>query len=293
MDVVDRYLARLGLGAEPPSAAALARLHRAHAERVPYETLWIHLGQLWGVDPAASVRRIATGDRGGYCFHLNGAFAALLEALGYAVTRHVGGVHGPAGPSGDEMSNHLVLAVAGVPTADHPGGTWYVDVGLGDALHEPLPLRAGTHRQGPFTLVVEPVDRSTRDGGDPAGDWHLTHDPAGGFAGMSWHAARTGMDAFADRHAWLSTSPESGFVRVLTVQRRDATGVDILRGLTLKRVGAGAAEATIATPAELADALGDVFGLDLAAAEPDRSARAALWDRLHATHVAWEAAGRP
>jgi N-hydroxyarylamine O-acetyltransferase len=296
VDVVDRYLARLGAGAgaEPPSAEALARLHRAHAERVPYETLWIHLGQRWDVDPAASVRRIATGDRGGYCFHLNGAFGTLLEALGYAVTRHIGGVHGPAGPSGDEMTNHLVLTVAGLPAADHPGGTWYVDVGLGDALHEPLPLRVGTHRQEPFTLVLEPVDRSTGDGGDaPVGDWHLTHDPAGGFAGMSWHAAPAGMDAFADRHAWLSTSPESGFVRVLTVQRRDATGVDILRGLTLKRVGAGAAEATIATPAELADALGDVFGLDLAAAEPDPVARATLWERLHATHLAWEAAGRP
>ena len=299
MDVADRYLARLGVDAEPPSAEALARLHRAHAERVPYETLWIHLGQRWGVDPAASVRRIATAHRGGYCFQLNGAFGALLEALGYAVARHVGGVHGPSGPSGpsgDEMTNHLVLTVAGLPTADHPGGTWYVDVGLGDALHEPLPLRAGTHRQGPFTLALEPVDRSRRDGGaagDPVGDWHLTHDPSGAFAGMSWHAAPTGMDAFADRHAWLSTSPESGFVRVLTVQRRDATGVDILRGLTLRRVGAGAAEATITTPAELADALGDVFGLDLAAAEPDPAARAALWERLHATHVAWQAAGRP
>lgn len=221
------------------------------------------------------------------------------------MTRHVGGVHGAAGPSGDEMTNHLVLTVAGLPTADHPGGTWYVDVGLGDALHEPLPLRVGTHRQGPSTLVLEPVDRSTGDagstgaaaptgdGGTPVGDWHLTHDPAGGFTGMSWYTAATGMDAFADRHAWLSTSPESGFVRVLTVQRRDATDVDILRGLALKRVGAGAAEATIATPAELADALGDVFGLDLAAAEPDPVARATLWERLHATHLAWEAAGRP
>jgi len=123
------------------------------------------------------------------------------------------------------------------------------------------------------------------------GDWHLTHDPAGGFAGMAWRSAPIEMDAFTDRHAWLSTSPDSGFVRVLTAQRRDRNGVDILRGLVLQRVGDGAAETTLSTPVELAAALGDLFGLDLGPI--DHPQRAALWERLLATHLAWEAAGRP
>ena len=120
------------------------------------------------------------------------------------------------------------------------------------------------------------------------GDWHLTHDPAGGFAGMAWRAAASVTDAFAERHAWLSTSPESGFVKVLTAQRRDATGVDILRGLVFQRVGSGAYEVTLATEPELADALGDVFGLDLGRAGD--AVRAALWKRVHAAHRAWRAA---
>ena len=41
------YLTRLGLEAEPPSAGALQRLHMRHVERVPYETLWIQLGEPW------------------------------------------------------------------------------------------------------------------------------------------------------------------------------------------------------------------------------------------------------
>ena len=45
------YLARLGLEAEPPSLDALQRLHRAQVERVPYETMWIHAGESWGIDP--------------------------------------------------------------------------------------------------------------------------------------------------------------------------------------------------------------------------------------------------
>ncbi|HXH56259.1 arylamine N-acetyltransferase family protein [Iamia sp.] len=280
----DAYLARLGLEAEPPSVAALFRIHRAHVERVPYETLWIHLGERWGVGVGESVARIASQRRGGYCFHLNGALGELLRALGYDVRTHVGGVHGPGGATDAEMTNHLVLTVWGMPTDANPDGTWYVDAGLGDALHEPLPLLAGPYDQGPFHLLLHETPGEV-------GDWHLTHDPAGGFAGMAWRSAPAETDAFAAQHAWLSTSPESGFVKVLTVQRRDATGVDILRGLTLARVGDGAAESTLATRDELTDVLGDLFGLDLGPV--DRNGRQTLWAKVHAAHEAWEAAGRP
>ena len=281
--VRDAYLHRLGLDAEPPSVDALFRLHRAHVERVPYETLWIQLGEPWDIGPAASVVRIATAGRGGYCFHLNGAFSELLAALGYDVSRHVGGVHGPDGPDVAELSNHLVLTVRDLPTDANPDGVWYVDAGLGDALHQPLPLIAGAYDEGPFRLVLDETP-----GG--VGDWHLTHDPAGGFPGMAWRSAPTAMDAFRERHGWLSTSPDSGFVKVLTVQRRDATGVDVLRGLTLLRIGAGASSTTLASPSELFEVIAEL-GIDV---DPiDVSARAALWARVHAAHVAWEAAGRP
>jgi N-hydroxyarylamine O-acetyltransferase len=193
-------------------------------------------------------------------------------------------VHGPDGPNEDSMANHLVLTVRGLPTEANPGGTWYVDAGLGDALHEPIPLIAGQYRQGPFVLVLDETPGAV-------GDWHLTHDPAGSFAGMSWRSAATGMDAFVDRHAWLSTSPESGFVRVLTAQRRDASGVDVLRGLSLKRIGDGASQRTLTTRAELTDVLGDHFGLDVSPVGDQ--AWDALWARVQATHAAWESARQP
>jgi N-hydroxyarylamine O-acetyltransferase len=277
------YLARLGLDAEPPSVEALFRLHRSHVEHVAYETLWIHLGERWGIGEGESVARIATRQRGGYCYHLNGAFGGLLQSLGYDVSRHVGGVHGPAGPSEDSMTNHLVLTVHGLPTDTNPDGNWYVDAGLGDGLHEPIPLLSGEYRQDPFTLVLDETPGAI-------GDWHLTHDPAGSFSGMSWRSPAVGMDAFAERHAWLSTSPDSGFVRVFTAQRRDASGVDILRGQTLKRVGDGASEQTLTTRAELADVLGDLFGLDVSPVTD--AAWDALWARVHATHLAWESSRR-
>jgi N-hydroxyarylamine O-acetyltransferase len=280
----DAYLRRLGLEAEPPSVDALVRLHGAHTERVAWETLWIHLGQGWGVDLADSVARVATERRGGYCFHLNGAFGELLLDLGYDVTRHVGGMHGPPGPAVTDLTNHLVLTVAGLPTATNPDGRWYVDVGLGDALHEPIPLVPGTYVQEPFRFTVE-------RGPDGVADWHLIHDPGGSFTGMVWLAAPTAVEAFADTNRFLSTSPESPFVRLLLVQRRDATGADILNGLTLRRVGAGADASTLASKADLVDCLGDLFGLDLTSIPAP--AIEAVWTRVHTAHLAWEEAGRP
>jgi N-hydroxyarylamine O-acetyltransferase len=280
----DSYLARLGLDAEPPSVEALFGIHRAHVERVPYETLWIHLGDNWGVAADEAVERIAMRGRGGYCFHLNGACSELLRSLGYDVVRHVGGVHGPDGATADAMANHLVLTVRDLPNDANPGGVWYVDVGLGDALHEPLPLLAGTYDQGPFRLVLEPTPVGV-------GDWHLTHDPKGWFAGMAWRSEPAEMAAFAERNQFLSTSPESGFVQVLTAARRDATGVDVLQGLRRRRIGAGEMESTITSRRELIEVLRDDFDLDLGA--PDDPAFDALWARACEAHRAWEAEQNP
>jgi arylamine N-acetyltransferase len=275
------YLRRLGLEAEPPSVDALQRLHRRHVERVAYETMWIHAGDLWDIDPRASAARIALDARGGYCFHLNGAFSELLMSLGYAVTRHVGGVHRVGNPDAGNMSNHLVLTVAHLPTEENPNGVWYVDAGLGHALHEAVPLVPHAFQQGPFALSLEQTD-------DGVGDWHLTNDPAGSFVGMSWRASEASMSEFAERHVRLSTSPESNFVRLATAQRRDASGADVLRGLVLARVGdSDAPELPLTERADWFAALADVFALRFDGAEPEMLTR--LWDRCLATHRAQEA----
>jgi arylamine N-acetyltransferase len=278
-DDVSAYLARLRLEPEPPSVDALSRLHRAQLEHVPYETTWIHMGERWGVDREASLRRIAHQRTGGYCFHVNGALSLLLARLGYDVTLHVGGVHGPDGPSDDAMTNHLVLLVHGLPADASPDGHWYVDAGLGDALHEPLPLAPGSYRQGPFEF-----DLAMSDG--PVGDWRFVHDPRGSFTGMAFRSGVASMEEFAARNVHLSTSPESGFVRTLTVQRRDADGVDIVRGQVRSRVDAlGSSERTIESRDEWFAVLADEFELPLD--HVDDQAKRRLWDRVHATHEAW------
>ncbi len=141
---------------------------------------------------------MVTRRRRGYCFHLNGALAVVLEFLGYDVTLHVGGVHGPEGPTSDDMTNHLVLLVHGLPGPGNPSGTWYVDAGLGDALHEPLPLIAGTCRRG-FPSGVSDRDDSRRETGEErhfgttaSGSPNLGTGPRPGLSGGAGVASTNG-----------------------------------------------------------------------------------------------------
>ncbi len=279
------YLRRLRLpdpGA--PSADALRVLHEAHVERITYEALEIQLGRPTTVDPFESAARILGRHRGGYCFHLNGAFSLLLEALGYDVVWHRAGVqnHSEPQPVGADIANHLALTVHGLPTRESPSGDWLVDVGLGDALHEPIPLHEGSYAQGPFRYGLR------RSEVEPGG-WRWEHDPRGTFAGMDFRPQRATQADFRARHQFLSTSPKSGFVRTCSVQRRDARGVDALTGCVLTRIDGGArAPITLATSDEWFDALRDVFDLPLD--DVDAAGRAALWARVRAAHEAWLAA---
>jgi N-hydroxyarylamine O-acetyltransferase len=280
---VEDYLARLGLdGIGPPSADALADLQARHLEQVVFENLEIQRGRPTSVDYAESAERIAKRGRGGYCFHLNGAFGLLLEALGYEVSRRRGTVQPPPDQAPSSLLNHLVLLVHGLPTSAHPEGTWWAEVGLGDGATEPLALRAGTREVDPHTYALGPSP--VYDGG-----WRLLQGEGGGSGIVDIDTAPARADEVAAAHERLSTSPESGFVRTATFQRRHARHADVLRARRLSRVERGATHTTLlADEAAWFAALADVFGLYLP--DVDAAERRALWERVRAQHEVWAAA---
>lgn len=279
-DTVTAYLDRLGLDAEPPSLQALTRLHRAHVERIAYETFWLHLAQNWGIDPMESFRRAATTRRGGYCFQLNGGLHTLLNHLGYRVSINPANVHGAEGPERTILENHAAIIAEGLPCESNPQGRWWVDVGLADALHEQMPLMNATVRQGAMQFGVEAVDENG------VGDWHLTADPSCWVAGVSMADKPVNMSSFVDRHHFNVHSPESGYAKVVTAQLRQPNGKTILRGCVLtKNDGTFVTTHTSASLPEWLDVLKDEFGLTFENI-PDE-ALTALWMKVQHIHQEW------
>jgi N-hydroxyarylamine O-acetyltransferase len=73
-------------------------------------------------------------------------------------------------------------------------------------------------------------------------------------------------------------------------EHRDATGIDVIRGLVLTRIGAGASESEpITDRADWFAVLGDLFDMRFDDSAPETLDR--LWEGVIARHRAWEAAG--
>ncbi|GAB2973377.1 arylamine N-acetyltransferase family protein [Saccharothrix stipae] len=140
---LDAYLARIGA----TRASTLVELHERHVGAVPFENLAIHLGEEVVLDEDLLVDKIVNRRRGGFCYELNGAFAALLRALGHDVRVlsakvYVDGVYGPP-------FDHMALRV----------GDLLVDVGFGRFSLRPLDLVGRDDQRDPagvFRMVDTP-----------------------------------------------------------------------------------------------------------------------------------------
>ena len=160
----DAYLERLGLTRDDVShdAEFLGKLQYAHVTRVPYENLDIVDGIPLSLDAEALFDKLVTRHRGGYCFEVNGALAALLSALGFEVKSYLARFW--RGETSLPMRRHRVLIVS---LSD---GDYLCDVGIGQsAPRYPLRICEGVE-QAQFGEVWR-IDRHT-DGGWMVSDLH-------------------------------------------------------------------------------------------------------------------------
>ena len=198
----EAYLRRLGLQA-PPAAdlEGLRLLQRAHLEAVPFENSSVLRAEPIVLEQSRLVRKIVDDVRGGFCFELNGAFAWLLEALGFEVELLPGRFWSDAGLG--PVNEHLALRV----TLD--GEPWLVDVGAGYSFREPLRLAVGANQDDPsgrFRLVTAADDPATIDveWRRRDGRW-MPH--------YRFEDRAVGLDAFVAVCEHLRTSPDSPFTR--------------------------------------------------------------------------------
>lgn len=249
-DTASRYLDRIGASwPGTPDADALRELHRRHLETVPFENLSIHLGESIVLTEDALVDKIVRRGRGGFCYELNGLFAALLSALGYDVTLLAASVFGDDGTLSPAF-DHLTLLV-------RLDERYLVDVGFGAHATYPLRLDWPETQEDPAGsfLVVDA----------PGGDVDVLMDGVPQYRAES--RARRLTD-FARPCWWHANSPESHFHDVARCARRTDTGrVSIVGDRLLETVDGERTERTLASDAELLDAYAEWFGLRAELAE--------------------------
>jgi len=243
------YLQRINYtGPLDPCAETLSGLQVAHLRTVPFENLSIHSAESIVLDDHALFEKIVGRRRGGFCYELNGLFAALLGSLGFEVamlSARVANAAGIFGPDFDHMALLVTLAER-----------WLVDVGFGDSFLEPLRLdeqkgqvqgnRAyRINREGEYLALLQ---RSFDN------EWKHQYR----FNLKPYH-----YPDFAEMCRYHQTSPESHFTKERICSRATNEGRSTLSGLRfLTTADDGKRQERILTnPEEYATILRDHFGI--------------------------------
>jgi N-hydroxyarylamine O-acetyltransferase len=246
---VEEYLSRINYhGPLAPSAETLRRLQVAHLRAVPFENLSIHAGEPVVLEDGALFEKIVGRRRGGFCYEVNGLFAALLRELGFDVQMLSAGVARPGGDFGPDF-DHMTLLV----TLEE---RWLADVGFGDSFLEPLRLdERGEQVQDGRAYRLEPdgdhliLKRRDAAGGDWQPQYRFTLRPHryADYAEMCRHH---------------QTSPDSHFTRGRICSLATPEGRITLSDLRLIETNAaGKQERTLADQQEYDAALRDHFGV--------------------------------
>jgi len=246
--LLNEYLLRIGV--ERPGSAdapALRSLHRAHQMTVPFENLSIHLPEPISLGADDLIDKIVVRRRGGFCYELNGAFALLLQALGFQVRRAAARVHGDGGLG--PPFDHLALVVR---PADG-SGRWLADVGFGSHSTFPLLFESRQDQDDPAGLFLladaEDGDVDVLKDGEPQYRLERRERLLADFVPTCW---------------WQQTSPLSHFTQGLICSLLTHDGRVSLSGRTLIRTtGRARTEDQMPTDEAVLAAYRQYFGITL------------------------------
>jgi N-hydroxyarylamine O-acetyltransferase len=243
------YLQRIHYDEAPaPAAETLRGLHLAHLRTVPFENLSILANEPIVLDDEALFEKIIGRRRGGFCYELNGMFAALLRGLGFEVKMlsvQVARADGGFSPDFDHMA--LLVNVE---------GTWLADVGFGDSFLEPVRLDQQIEQ-----IRGERAYRISR-----AGDYLILEQRADDIEWKPQYRFTLtpySYGHYAERCLYHQTSPESHFTQGRICSRATAAGRITLSDMRLITTSAGGKrhEQILKSEEEYASILDDQFGI--------------------------------
>lgn len=219
MDILS-YLNRLNYqGPLAPTAETLHALHYSHVLAVPFENLDIHVGRPIVLDEDYLYDKIVTRRRGGFCFELNGLFAALLRELGFNVTLLASNVgNGERSTLGPEF-DHLALLV-------RLEEAWLADVSFGHSFVEPLQL----NEPGEQMQRTGVYRRVRQDGDGMTLEWNRDDQWVRAYR---FNLQPRLLSDFGETCYYLQTSPESAFTQKRICYRATLGGQISLRDMRL------------------------------------------------------------
>ncbi len=244
------YLERIGYGGPlHPTAQVLARLHWRHLISVPFENLDIHLGRPIVLGEAAFYDKIVEHGRGGYCYELNGSFAALLKGIGFNVSMLSARVANEDGGFTPDF-DHMALLV-------RMKDSWLVDVGFGDSFSQPKRFdNPRPQRENGRAYRVTDVS-----GGRLLSQWDEKNSWKPQYLFTLRHRK---LEDFAPRNLYQQTSPDSHFrkgpvcTRLSSEGRLTLTDKKFIVTRASKRF-----ERPLKNPTEFRTLLHSQFGIDL------------------------------
>jgi N-hydroxyarylamine O-acetyltransferase len=246
---LDAYFRRIGFsGPAGPRMETLEALHRLHQGAIPFENLDVLLGRPVRLDLESLQAKLVAGGRGGYCFEQNTLFAAVLDALGFSVTKLEARVRPPGAPG-------LLPRTHGVLQVDLDGRAWLADVGFGgDGILGPVPLDGAEQERHGDRHRVAPEGRLRVLQAWAGGAWQdryaILPEPV---HPIDWEVA----------NHYTSTCPASIFRHALTVQDVTPALRRALRGRTCTETRNGVAQARELRDEEIVPLLANGFGLRL------------------------------
>jgi N-hydroxyarylamine O-acetyltransferase len=242
------YLERINYhGSLAPNAETLRQLQVAHLLAVPFENLSIHSREPIILDDGSLFEKVVVRRRGGFCYELNGLFAALLRELGFEVEMLSASVANSKGEFGPEF-DHMALMV-------RLEERWLVDVGFGDSFREPLLLdeRREQDQDGDAYRIDSVGDRFTLLRRDDAGSWGAQY-----RFSLNPHVYAD----YSEMCRYHQTSPESHFTQGRVCSLATPEGrITLSRMKLITTRGSEREERQLEDEQEYAEALRSHFGI--------------------------------
>lgn len=254
---LDAYLDRIGFSGElRPDLATLEALHLAHATHIPFENVDVLLRRPIRLDLDHLHAKLVADRRGGYCFEQNILFAGVLEKVGFAVIRLAARVR--YGSTAVRPRTHMLLLVS------VDGANWLADVGFGaEGLLLPVHMVAAPARQFAWTYRIA----------EQAGTFVLQSRRQEGWVDLyAFNLEPQQLPDYEMANYFISTSPDSPFVRTMTVQLPTPRVRHILRGNELiEDRGSEIVRRLLSADDDRRTILAETFGLELpSGVEPPR-----------------------